>query len=154
MQTKLICVIFYTFSPSLSAPAHTSYPWHCHISTGQHPIISTLTKLRSTCPNHLNLPHLTTSAMLWTPKKLYKNSFLFLSFQDTPWPGESRAYDGEMDVCTHPSHHHMLCSLKAMQILSLHCLYLSPISQHTLDTSLKILSLHVIGCTTSCQVGR
>ena len=36
--------------------------------------------LRSTCPNHLNLPRLTTS----TPKRLYKSTLRFLSFSDTP----------------------------------------------------------------------
>ena len=39
--------------------------------------------LRSTCPNHLNLPHITTFATLWTPKRLYKTSLRFLSFRDT-----------------------------------------------------------------------
>ena len=59
MQTKLNCVIFYTVSPSLPAPTRTSHPCHHHISTGQHPIISTLTfhmpKLsQSTMPHHFN----------------------------------------------------------------------------------------------------
>ena len=40
--------------------------------------------LRSTCPNHLNLPRLTTSATLWTLKRLYKSTLRFLSFSDTP----------------------------------------------------------------------
>ena len=40
--------------------------------------------LRSTCPNHLNLPHLTTSATLCTPRRLYKSTLRFLSFNDTP----------------------------------------------------------------------
>ena len=43
---------------------------------------------------------------------------------------------------THPSHHHMLCSPQALQILSLHCLCLSHICQHTLDTGPKHLSVH------------
>ena len=37
VQTTLIRVIFYTFSPCL--PAHTSHPCYHHISTGRHPII-------------------------------------------------------------------------------------------------------------------
>ena len=40
--------------------------------------------LCSTCPNHLNLPCLTTFATLQTPKRLYKSSLRFLSFRDTP----------------------------------------------------------------------
>ena len=40
--------------------------------------------LRSTCPNHLNQPRLTTSATFWTPNKLYKSTLRFLSFSDTP----------------------------------------------------------------------
>ena len=40
--------------------------------------------LRSTCPNHLNLQCLTTSATLSTPKRLYKSTLRFLSFSDTP----------------------------------------------------------------------
>ena len=43
VQTKLIRIIFYTFSPSLPAPTRTSHPHHHHISTGWHPIISFLT---------------------------------------------------------------------------------------------------------------
>ena len=39
--------------------------------------------LRSRCPNHLNLPHLTTSATLCTPKRLYKSRLCFLSFSNT-----------------------------------------------------------------------
>ena len=31
--------------------------------------------LRFTCPNHLNLPRLATSATLWTPKRLYSSSW-------------------------------------------------------------------------------
>ena len=63
VQTQLIHIIIHTFSPSLPAPTRTSHPRHKQISTGRHPII-----LRSTCPNHLNLPRLTTPATLWTPK--------------------------------------------------------------------------------------
>ena len=37
-----------------------------------------------TCPNHLNLPCLTTSATLCTPRRLYKSTLRFLSFSDTP----------------------------------------------------------------------
>ena len=40
--------------------------------------------LRSTCPNHLNLPRLTTSSTLFTSKRLYKSTLRFLSLSDTP----------------------------------------------------------------------
>ena len=42
------------------------------------------TLLRSRCPNHLNLPRLTTSATQLIPRRLYKSSLRFLSFKDTP----------------------------------------------------------------------
>ena len=38
VQTKLIHIILYTLSPSLSAPTRTSHLCHHHISTGRHPI--------------------------------------------------------------------------------------------------------------------
>ena len=96
--------------------------------------------LRSTCPipNHLNLPCLTTFAMLWKPKRLYKTSLLFLSFRDTP-------------------HIHLtiMCSaLQAMQILSLYCPCLNPICQHALDTGPENLPLHAMWHTTGRQNGR
>ena len=48
VQTKINHIIFYTFSPSLPVPTHTSHPRQHHISTGQHPIISILTSSRKT----------------------------------------------------------------------------------------------------------
>ena len=42
------------------------------------------TLLRSRCPNHLNLPRLTTSATQLIPRRLHKSSLRFLSFKDTP----------------------------------------------------------------------
>ena len=51
--------------------------------------------LWSTCPNHLILPCLTTSATLWMPKRLYKSSLSIPQWH-----------------FTHPSHHHMLCPLQ------------------------------------------
>ena len=81
VQTQLIHIILYTFSPSLPAPTCTSHPCHHHISTAD---TQSSPLLRSTCPNHLNLPHLTTSAMLWTPKSLYKSTGTSISFSDTP----------------------------------------------------------------------
>ena len=56
VQTKLIRIILYTFSPSLSAPTHTSHPCHHHISTGRHPIISTLMFLMLKPPQSI-MPH-------------------------------------------------------------------------------------------------
>ena len=38
----------------------------------------------STCPNHLNLPRLTTSSTLCTPKRLYKSTLRLLSVSNTP----------------------------------------------------------------------
>ena len=52
-------------------------------STFLQPDTQSSTLLRSTCPNHLNLPRLTTSATLSTPKRLYKSTLHFLSFNDT-----------------------------------------------------------------------
>ena len=49
----------------LLLPAHLTPVTYNHIPTGRHPI-STL--IRSTCPHHLNLPRLTTSATLSTTK--------------------------------------------------------------------------------------
>ena len=136
VQTKLIHIIFYTFSPSLPAPTCTSHSCHHHISTGRHPIISILTfhkpkPPQSTTPHHL-------SHALNSKKTVQDLTSLPILQRHT----------------THPSHHHTLCSPQALQILSLHCLCLSPICQHTLDTGPKKLSLHVIGCTTGCQDGR
>ena len=48
VQTELIRIIFYTFSPSLPVPTRTSHPCHHHIlqaDTQSSPL------LRSTCPN-------------------------------------------------------------------------------------------------------
>ena len=45
------------FFPSLPIPPLTFRPCHLHLSTGRYP---TSTLLRSKCPNHLNLPCLTT----------------------------------------------------------------------------------------------
>ena len=42
------------------------------------------TLLGSRCPNHLNLPRLTTSAAQLKPRRLHKSSLRFLSFKDTP----------------------------------------------------------------------
>ena len=58
VPTQLIHII-HTFSQSLPAPTRTSHPCHCHISTGWHPIISTLTfhmpkPPQSTTPHHLS----------------------------------------------------------------------------------------------------
>ena len=46
--------------------------------------IQSSTLIHSRCPNHLNLPRLTTSATLCTPRRLYKSTLRFLSFSDTP----------------------------------------------------------------------
>ena len=127
VQTKFIQIIFYTFSLSLPAPTHLLLPYHLHISTGRHPIISTLTlhmpKPPTTKPHHL-------SHALNTQKTVQD----FTHF------------------ASYPSETHIHLTIirsalfQAMQILSLHCPCLSPIRQHTLDTGPKNLSLHVIWC--------
>ena len=40
--------------------------------------------LCSRCPNHLNLPRLTTSATQLIPRRMHKSSLRFLSFKDIP----------------------------------------------------------------------
>ena len=83
VQTELIHVIF-THSlqvflplPLFFSPTTSTF---LQADTQSSPL------LRSTCPNHLNLPPLTTSAMLWTvtPKRMYKTSLCSLSFRDIP----------------------------------------------------------------------
>ena len=119
-KPRLIRVFFYTFSPCLPTPAHTSHPCHHHISKSRHPIISVLTfhmpkPLLSTTPHHF-------CHALNTQKTVQVLTSLPILQRHT----------------THPSHHHALCSLQAMQILSLHCPCLNPICQHALDTGPKI----------------
>ena len=77
---------------------------------------------RSRCPNHLNLPRLTTSATQLIPRRLHKSSLRFLSFKDTPH--------------ILASHHHTLCPFQTSQVISLHCprfssIPFSSILQHT-----------------------
>ena len=50
-------VLIHTFFPSLPIPPLSSHPCHLNRSTGR----PTSTFLHSRCPNHLNLPCLTTS---------------------------------------------------------------------------------------------
>ena len=79
--------------PSLSVSSFThslhvflSLPTHLSPATTTFLQVDTQSSpfLRSTCPNHLNLPCLTTFATLWIPKRLYKTSLRFPSFRDTP----------------------------------------------------------------------
>ena len=107
--------VIHTFSPSLPAPAHTLHPCHLHTSTGT----QSSTFLCSRCPNHLNLPCLTTLATPSIPERLQIFTLLSILQRHS----------------THPSHHHILCPLQTTQIFSLHCPCFSPICQHTLDTS-------------------
>ena len=72
LQTKLLTVTFYTLQVSLCL--YTFRPTSPHF---YRPYSSY--KNSSKYPNHLNLPLLTTSAKLWTPKRLYKTSLGFLS---------------------------------------------------------------------------
>ena len=80
VQTKLNRVLFYTFSPSLPVPAHTSHPrHHHHISTGRHPIISTLMF-------HMPKPSksITPQPRSEHPKDCTNPHWASLSFRDTP----------------------------------------------------------------------
>ena len=72
VQTKLIHIIIYTLSPSLPAlPAHLTPATTTFLQADT----QSSPHLRSTCPNHHNLPRLTTSATLWTAKRLQILSF-------------------------------------------------------------------------------
>ena len=109
-----------------------SHPCHHHISTGRHPIISTLT-FHISKPPQSTMPHHLSHAL--NPKKLYKSTLHFLSFSDTP-------------------HIHLTIIrsvLSRLQICFLHRPGFSPICQYTLDTSLVYLSLYAVWCTPSCQ---
>ena len=78
------------------------------------------TLLRSRCPNHLNLPRLTTSATQLIPRRLHKSSLRLLSFQDTPY-----------------IHLTIIRSVlsKLFRSSAFHCPGFSSIYQNTLDTS-------------------
>ena len=75
--------------------------------------IQSSTLLHSRCPNLLYLSRLTTSATLCTPKRLQIHTALSILQRHS----------------THPSHHHPIHPLQAMQILSLHRPCFSPICQ-------------------------
>ena len=82
VQTKRLHIILHTLIPSLPPSTRTSHP--CHTTTFLQADTQSPSFLRSTCPNHLNLPRLTTSSTLCAPKRLYKSTLRFLSFSDTP----------------------------------------------------------------------
>ena len=88
--------------PAHLTPATTTF---LHDDTQSSPL------LRSTCPNHLNLPCLTTSATLWTPKDC-TNPHCIPILQRHP---------------AHPSHHHPFRPLQTLQICFLHRPGFSPI---------------------------
>ena len=132
MQTKQFHVIPNTLFPCLPTPSPTSRPLHHHPLQAD---TQSSTLLRSRCPNHLNLPRLTTSATQLMPRRLHKSSLRFLSSR-TP---------------THPSHHHTLCPFQTSQVISLHCPRFSSIYQDTLDTSTIDPSFDTIRCTPHSQ---
>ena len=116
-KTKQFHVIIHTFSPSLPAPTlHFHFIPATSIFLQSDTQSSTL--LCSRCPNHLNLPCITTSATLCLPKRLYKSTPLSILQRHS----------------VHPSHHHPLRPLQTKQIFSLHHAGFSPIFPHTLDT--------------------
>ena len=122
-----------SFTNSQSQVFPPLLPLHLHISTGPHPVIP-LSNAQTISIYHDSPPQPCSEH----PKTVQDLTLLPILQRHS----------------THPPHHHMLCFLQAMQILSLHCPCLSPMCQHTLDTCPENLSLHVIWCTTSCQDGR
>ena len=93
--------------------------------------------LRSRCPNHVNLPRLTTSATQLIPRGVHQSSLRFLSFKDTPHM---------------PSHHHTLCPFQTVLRSSAFIAHVvSSIYQDTLDTSTIDPSFDTIRCTTHSQ---
>ena len=132
-----------SFISSFTHSCQVFLPLPAHLTPATTPFLQADTQssplLRSTCPNYLNLPHLTTFATLWIPKRLYKSSLRFLSFRDTP-------------------HIHLTIMRsalsRAMQIVSFHCPCFSPIYQHALNRGPKNLPLHAMWRTTGLQNGR
>ena len=121
MQTQLNHIIIYTFSPSLPPSTRTSHPRHHHISTGRHPIISTLTFHMPKSPQ--STPPRCLSHALYTQKTVQIHT-AFPILQRHP---------------AHPSHHHPFRPLHTIKICFLHRPGFSPICQCTLDTSLVYL---------------
>ena len=114
--------ILCNFSHTLFLPLPTHLALH-HISKGGHPIIQTLTLQMSKSPqsamHHHNLNPQNTVQIHTVPSVLQRHS-------------------------THPSHHPMLRLLQTMQIFSLHCPCLSPISLPALDTCSVYLPLYMM----------
>ena len=92
--TQAISCHLNTLSPSLSAPAHTSHPCHHHISTSRHPIIHTFTIQMSKPPQ---------SAPASPPQPCSEHLEDCTNPHCTFCPSTA---------LTHPSPHHMLCSLQ------------------------------------------
>ena len=127
----------YTFSPSLPASTHLTPATTTFLQadTQSSPL------LRSTCPNHLNLPRFTTSATLSAPKRLYKSTLGFLP--------RHPAY---------PSHHHSFRPLQASQICILHrpvpyvntlwiqALYIFPLLQYDAKQSRSAIECSKMSC--------
>ena len=130
MQTKQPHVILHTLFLCLLTPAPTPRPSTTNPLQAD---TQSSTLLRSRCPNHLNLPRLTTSATQLIPRRLHKSPSVL---QGHP---------------THPSHHHTFCPFQTSQIISLHCPFFSSIYQNTLDTSTIDPSFDTIRCTTHSQ---
>ena len=120
-------------SPSLPIPPSTFHPCQFHISTGQHPIIHTLT-LQMSKPPQSAMPHHICHTQ-YTQKTVQIHTMFSILQRHS----------------AHPSHHHLLCPLQTTQIFFLHRPGFCPICQCTLDTSPVYLSLYVVWCTPSCQ---
>ena len=78
MQTKKNQVIPHTLFPRLPTPAPTPHP---STTSPLQADTQSSTLLRSRCPNHLNLPHLTTSATQLISRRMHKSSLCLLSFK-------------------------------------------------------------------------
>ena len=83
MQTTQLhnYVISHTLFQRLPTPAPTPRPSTTNPLQAD---TQSSTLLRSRCPNHLNLPRLTTSATQLIPRRLHKSSLHLLSFKNTP----------------------------------------------------------------------
>ena len=124
------CLTVSSFTHSL----HVFLPLSTHLTPAT--TSQSRTHFNRPTPNHLHsyVPHAQTISIYNTlppqprseyPKNCLKTSLLFLSFRDT--------------CITNPSQHPMLCSLQAMKILSLYCLFnLISFFPHTSNNNMHV----------------
>src|SRR5260221_6924382 len=88
----VLCLLFSQLKLFSNPPLNTHAMFYCLCLYPFHPLPPYLCKratqsslfLRSTCPNHLNLPRRTTSNTHSIPNRPNNSSFVFLSFNVTP----------------------------------------------------------------------